>query len=62
MGRLVLTIPEELEQRFREAVYKRFGMKKGNITKAVVEALESWIATVDREVKTEQALIEQEGA
>jgi len=62
VGRLVLTIPEELEQRFREAVYKRFGMKKGNITKAVVEALESWIATVDREVKTEQALIEQEGA
>jgi hypothetical protein len=50
MGKLVLTIPDELEQKFRDAVYKCYGMKKGNITKAVIEALKMWIATVNEEV------------
>jgi hypothetical protein len=48
MSKLVLTVSEELEKRFREAVYKRYGMKKGNISKAVREALELWISVNDR--------------
>jgi phosphoribosylanthranilate isomerase len=44
MGKLVLTVPEELENKFREVVYKRYGMKKGNISKAIREALELWIS------------------
>jgi metal-responsive CopG/Arc/MetJ family transcriptional regulator len=48
MSRLVLTVPEELEKRFRDAVYKRYGMKKGNISKAVREALELWISVNDK--------------
>jgi len=51
MGKLVITIPDELEQKFREAVYKCYGMKKGNLTKAVIEALKMWIASADKEVK-----------
>lgn len=43
MARLVLTISDELEQKFREEVYRRYGMKKGNLKKAIEEAIEDWI-------------------
>lgn len=43
MGRLVIVVSDELEQKFREEVYKRYGMKKGNLTKALEEALIDWI-------------------
>jgi hypothetical protein len=58
MGRLVLNIPDELEKKFREAVYRRYGMKKGNITRAIVEALEMWVMAVNRKgVEADKALI-----
>ncbi|WXG46064.1 MAG: hypothetical protein WED05_05280 [Candidatus Atabeyarchaeum deiterrae] len=41
--RIYVMLPEELEQKFREAVFKRYGMKKGNITKAIEEAIRNWI-------------------
>jgi hypothetical protein len=60
MGRLVLNIPDELEKKFREAVYKRYGMKKGNITRAIVEALEMWVVAVNRkEVEADKVSIGQ---
>jgi len=43
LGRLVIVIPDELERKFREEVYKRYGMKKGNLTRAVKEAIKDWI-------------------
>ena len=43
MGRTDIIIPDELEQRFREEVFKRLGMKRGNITMAIQEAIEQWI-------------------
>lgn len=43
MARIDIIIPDDLEQRFREEVFKRFGMKRGNITLAVQEAIEQWI-------------------
>lgn len=43
MGKINLVVSDELEKRFRDAVYKKFGLKRGNITKAVDEALEEWI-------------------
>lgn len=49
MGRIDIILPDDLEQRFREKVFKKFGMKKGNITLAIKEAIERWI----KEVKTE---------
>lgn len=43
MGTLGLKIDDDLDTKFREAVYKRKGMKKGNITEALEEAIEQWI-------------------
>jgi len=43
MGRIYIMLSEELEREFREKVFKRYGMKKGNITKAIEEAIEDWI-------------------
>ena len=36
-------LPDELEEKFRQEVGKRFGAKKGTITKAFIEAIELWI-------------------
>ena len=41
--RLNLTISESLEREFRETVFKRFGLHKGDIQKAVEEAIKLWI-------------------
>jgi len=43
MGKLTLTLNDELEKRFRDEVFKRLGMKKGNMQIAIEEAIESWI-------------------
>lgn len=43
MGRVDIILPDDLEQRFREEVFKRLGMKRGNITLAVQEAIEQWV-------------------
>jgi hypothetical protein len=45
MGKLTLTLNDELEKRFRDEVFKRFGMKKGNMQIAIEEAIEAWIKT-----------------
>ena len=43
MGKLTLTLNDELEKRFRDEVFKRLGMKKGNMQIAIEEAIEQWI-------------------
>lgn len=43
MGRLNVSVKDDLESRFRENVFKRKGMKKGNLTKAIEEAMLLWI-------------------
>ncbi len=43
MGRMDIILPDDLEAQFRKAVFKRFGMRKGNLTKAVQEAIRQWI-------------------
>jgi len=45
MGRIDIILPEDLEKRFRDSVYKKYGMKRGNLTEAVHEAIETWIKT-----------------
>jgi len=42
--RLNLTVSESLEREFREKVFNRYGLHKGDIQKAVEEALRLWIA------------------
>ena len=43
MGKLNLIIDDKLDRGFRLEVSKRLGMKKGNLTKAVEEAITLWI-------------------
>lgn len=43
MGRIIVELDEELEKAFRDEVYKRMGMKKGNIKTALEDAIKRWI-------------------
>jgi hypothetical protein len=43
MGKIHLSIDDELDDRFRLAVAKRKGMKKGNLAEAVEEAMKDWM-------------------
>ncbi|PWU82717.1 MAG: hypothetical protein DLM72_00425 [Candidatus Nitrosopolaris wilkensis] len=43
MGRIDLNIHDELETKFRDAVYKTMGMKRGNLTTALEEAIMVWL-------------------
>ncbi len=43
MGKMNVVLDDELEVKFREAVFKRKGMKKGNISEALAEAINEWI-------------------
>jgi hypothetical protein len=41
--KLTVLIRDELDEQFRNAVFKCKGMHKGNITAAIEEAMELWI-------------------
>jgi hypothetical protein len=43
MARIDIIMPDDLEKRFRKEVFKRLGMKRGNITLAIQEAIDQWI-------------------
>ena len=43
MGRIDIILPDDPEQEFRMEVAKQLGMKRGNLTLAVQEAVKSWI-------------------
>ena len=42
MGRIDAVIPDPLEKRLRVTVAQRFGGKKGDLTRGLVEAIELW--------------------
>jgi hypothetical protein len=44
MGRISVTLSDELEKKLRFKTIERFGGKKGDLTKAVAEAIATWIA------------------
>jgi Arc/MetJ-type ribon-helix-helix transcriptional regulator len=44
MGRISVDLPDELEKQLRLKTVERFGGKKGDLSKAVEEALRAWIA------------------
>ncbi len=43
MGRIDVILPDDVEDKFRNAVYKRYGMKRGNITEAINNAIIDWV-------------------
>lgn len=56
MGKAKLTvlIDENLDTRFREAIFKSKGMYRGNITEAIEEAIELWIKEETRTTESEE--------
>jgi hypothetical protein len=44
-SRIDVYLTADREKRFKEEVFKRKGMKKGNISEAVEEAILLWIST-----------------
>lgn len=44
MGKLTLVINDELEEKFRRAIFESMGMKKGNMQHAIEEAITNWIS------------------
>lgn len=43
MGRIDVVLSEESELEFRQEIAKELGMKKGNISIAIEEAIKLWI-------------------
>jgi len=43
MGKISVSIPDDLEKKVRIKAMKKWGMKKGYLSKAVLEALEQWL-------------------
>jgi hypothetical protein len=43
MAYINMSIDDELDKQFRDEVNKRLGMKKGNIKRAIEEAMKLWI-------------------
>jgi len=46
MGRISVELPDELEKKLRFKTIERFGGRKGDLSKAVKEAVETWVAKV----------------
>lgn len=42
MGRISVDLPDELEKQLRFKTIERFGGKKGDLSKAVEEAIRTW--------------------
>jgi len=43
MGIISIVLKDTTEEKFRKAVATKLGMKKGNISKALEEAIDLWI-------------------
>ena len=44
MARLDLNIDDKLDAQFRDMVYKKMGMKRGNLRIAIEEAIKIWLS------------------
>jgi hypothetical protein len=43
MSRISIDLPDELEKQLRIKTVERFGGKKGDLSKAVEEAIKTWV-------------------
>lgn len=53
MGKVNLTINDDLEKAFRETAYKVKGMKKGFLTDATEEAISVWLKYIQMNLDEE---------
>ena len=44
MGRICVELPDELEKKLRFKTIEKFGGKKGDLSKALEEAIRTWVA------------------
>ena len=44
MGRICVELPDELEKKLRFKTIKKFGGRKGDLSKAVEESVRTWVA------------------
>jgi hypothetical protein len=44
MGRINVDLPDELEKQLRIRTVEKFGGKKGDLSRAVEDAIKAWIA------------------
>jgi len=44
MGRIYVELSDELEKKLRLKVIERFGGRKGDLSRAVEEAVKEWVA------------------
>lgn len=51
MGKMNVVLDDKLEEKFRRAIFETKGMKKGNISEAIEEAIELWIGKQTKEKK-----------
>ncbi|MCJ7506583.1 hypothetical protein MUP05_08985 [Candidatus Bathyarchaeota archaeon] len=51
MGRITITLGDDLDKKLRETVAQTLGFKKGNLQVAVEEALGEWIKVHTRAVE-----------
>lgn len=56
MGKLNVVIDDKLDRKFREAIFKTKGMKKGNLTEAIEEAIELWVMEQYEKIKGDEKL------
>lgn len=47
MGIMTISVPDEVEKKFRERVSQVYGKKKGVLGQAIAQAMEEWTAKRD---------------
>jgi hypothetical protein len=47
MGRIGVDLPDELEKKLRLKTIERFGGRKGDLSKAVEEAVKTWVENME---------------
>jgi hypothetical protein len=43
MDKISVSLPNDLEEKVRKKAIKKFGIRKGYLSKAVIKALELWL-------------------